>query len=190
MTFIEKIDSVVLKLFTKIAHAFQRLTGKTNYFLAKIGTTMVALNVGLDAVNYFYRIFPGRKTSGFMFTVSVVVLIGLFLDTMKLDNAERQHKDSEVKVAIKFIFPNSPVWRVFLLMFAYLSTVVLISIIRHGFDQSLLHTSVAPLFSYGLLFFCYFRVVEPLHPQKGKIKEWLEKFSLSPKPATAKSPTN
>ena len=59
MNFLERIDALILSFFTKISHKFQRLTGKTNFFLANIFLTLLAMFVAENVINFW---FPILKT--------------------------------------------------------------------------------------------------------------------------------
>ncbi|TSC74567.1 MAG: hypothetical protein G01um101444_253 [Parcubacteria group bacterium Gr01-1014_44] len=64
MNVLEWIDAKILSFFTKISHKFQRLTGRTNFFLANICLTVLAMQVVLRIVNYWFPVIT-QETTGF-----------------------------------------------------------------------------------------------------------------------------
>ncbi|MDP3697218.1 MAG: hypothetical protein Q8R55_04290 [Candidatus Taylorbacteria bacterium] len=56
MNFLQRIDALILSLFTKVSHKFQILTGRTNYFLAHCCLTLVALSVSVTILGFFFPI--------------------------------------------------------------------------------------------------------------------------------------
>lgn len=184
---LKTIDNFILGGFTKFAHAFQILTGKTNFFLAKIGTTMAALEVGIHAVNYFYPTLLGEKTNGLLFILYLWLLSILFRDTLNLDKAEKNASTSSEKVMIDRITNRgTPAYRLILVFLSLDATIRLVVSLLDKTTAHPIHTFTSPLFFYGLIIFYYFTAVDPLPPAKSKVRQWFEKLSLaSAKPVEA-----
>ena len=58
----EKIDSGILAACTKFSHALQRMTGLTNYFVAKIGVALVAVSLLLEVLNQLHPFLRIRNS--------------------------------------------------------------------------------------------------------------------------------
>lgn len=57
------IDAWILGICTKFTHHFQRTTGLTNYFPAKVGVAFVFIEIMISIMNYFHRFLELRDSS-------------------------------------------------------------------------------------------------------------------------------
>lgn len=165
------LDERLLKLCTRIAHAVQIWTGKTNFFIAKIGLILSTLPVTLRITNHFTRILHDT-TSGFEIAMWVLYLLAVISIMGKLDKADQRHKDSETKVMLKdLVVYTSPAYRIWMLFLTCLNLSTI--------DRSLLELLASSMvWACGYLIFLYFVSVDPLPPRKSKIREWVEGFSF------------
>jgi hypothetical protein len=168
---LRRLDEQLLKLCTRIAHTVQIWTGKTNFFVAKVGLILSVLPTTLRITNYFTRILHDT-TSGFALAMWIWYLLSIISLISRLDKADQKHKDSEVKVMVKdFETYSSPGLRIWILFLTCLNFQVI--------DQSLLDfLGSSKVCICGLLVFLYFVSVDPLTPRKSKIREWVEGFSF------------
>src|SRR3989344_4591652 len=103
MNIFERIDALILSFFTKISHRFQRLTGRTNFFLAKITIGLLGLSNIFFILNSFIPILNPPKTN-----LLIGVVIGGFWiyviskDWNKLKSAEDRSL-SEEQAKTRFI---------------------------------------------------------------------------------------
>lgn len=185
MNYFEVIDAMLLRSTTKFSHWFQRLTGRSNYFIAKIGVFISAITTLIEISNYFSQ-FLWRKTGFMILVFCVVINIMTFIEANALDKAD-ESLESETRVLHPLL--THSMWSRLLW--------VGISLNNTGIacQQLLIVKEFGPLdafvqvgLSYGTLIFYYFCEVEPLRPSKSKIREWLEKFSFTtPTPAEVES---
>jgi hypothetical protein len=187
--FLIALDSRLMYFCTKVAHAFQRLTGRTNFFIAKIGITMGAVAFTIGVTNYFRQVLPHK---GYLVSVIIglIALVVMTFDMMALDRADEQSQPSTERVMIPGITGRSRLWmRLAWFYFVCSDTIVLITaFVSLGVTLPwILEIAHSAGLSYGLFIFYYFIAVEPLKPQKGKIREWIESLSSSPALAPAES---
>ncbi|MDB5194706.1 MAG: hypothetical protein JWN50_720 [Parcubacteria group bacterium] len=165
MKHIRAIDAMVLRFCTKVAHAFQLLTGRTNFFIAKLGVLIASIAVTLGIANYFHPL-PHHPKSKLEMIFCILYMPVLISRALGLDEADRARSTSAEKTAIPGITNGSSFGvRATWLYFALWDT---FSIIYQM--QSPVYTIVDALWdvslSYGLMIFYYFIAVEPLRPPK------------------------
>ncbi len=179
MAFLHKVDDALLGLCTRVAHAFQMLTGKTNFFIAKVGITIAAATVVLDIGNHFYPILH-REDSGVMIAFGLMIIPFFYQDAMHLDEVDRSHL-SEERVAVKGHTDRSSfLKRIVWLFFSGSDTLYVFLMLYWIKDYKLIDSLDSLGYTYGVCIFYYFAAVEPLRPQKSKIRQWVEKFSSAP----------
>ena len=76
MKFWELIDDSVLKVCTRFSHWFQRKTGRTNFFIVKIGLFFLVLATMIHVMNYWWPVMR-LGTSAFEVFIFTIVLIDL-----------------------------------------------------------------------------------------------------------------
>lgn len=175
------LDTWLLALCTKFAHAFQRLTGKTNFFLAKIGIMIATLHMVIAMIDFWYPILLQEKTSLSKFLFELVLLILTYSTVYDLDKA-----DDEQQLSLERVMnPSLPnrydrygwVFRSLFLFFVVYDTGDVFFQSKHS-SLSTLEMLHSVSLSFGITVFNYFVIVEPLRPGKSKIKQWIEKLSF------------
>ncbi len=184
----ERIDQTVLILFTKFSHWFQVLTGKNNYFLARVSLMVVAMNFMLSILDYW---FPDLLDhSSYLITVIFMPFpiiyfwgyIGLLIECEK-----KSENPSDVLYQVPLplsrkIFEISRL--LFLAVFLLLEAPMIgVDIIR--WRHNVIFQSVWNLTFFFLTAVCYLVDVTPLPRGKSKIRKWLEGFTFKTKPAYA-----
>lgn len=172
MNFIKAIDAKILSFFTKISHKFQRLTGRTNFFLAKICLCVLALSVMVMVANYWFPLL-GRDGNIFSLIVSVVFIF-IARRMYYCDKAEDEVLTEE-KTNF-FAEDNNLMGRILLLFLSILDLfgfLMAINMPRGILIFKVLDCLYFPVYSA----FMYFIVVMPLPPGKSKIQEWAENIS-------------
>lgn len=184
MKLLAPIDNFLLGICTKIAHNFQILTGKTNFFIAKIGIFASSIDTLIVIANYFDQILV-RKTSLLSLIFNVFFNLALLLDAMGCERAEKTSNFSNERVIDPWLFLNlnhSERFRIIWFLLSVMETIrgyfCAISP-KHSFADVL----DAVLFPYGIAIFFYFIAIEPLSPRKSKIREWVDKLT----PTTTKT---
>lgn len=171
---LDRVDGAILKIFTKISHRFQRLTGKTNFFLAKCCMMINAIIILMYILNYWFPLLS-FKTPMFSTLVNVVVTALMFLIMSDCDTANNAAL-CEKKAKVNFGLFDYLVTRLFL--FINLFTVPWE--IQHALSvpQGIIVCNIlAATSAIWWYMFAYFIAVHPLPPAKSKIREWIESFA-------------
>lgn len=166
---IEWLDEKILSFFTKVSHRFQILTGRTNYFLAKICMFVAGAGATLQILNYFHQILAHR-TPLFLVVVYVGVIGYAVYRTLECDTFENDVLNRE-RISVD-IFSAEVALRVFFAFFTILSVPVVINEIfsARGILQTLLEI-VDAFYVPSVFAYWYLMSVTPLPPAQGKIKE-------------------
>ena len=169
MELFNKIDDAVLLWFTKISHQFQRLTGRTNFFLAKIGFVLGSLFLITGVSNYFFHIIPGHHDSILELIMFLVLTPLWFRDIRRCDEAEEKTLLSPTQAKL----PITPGIRLLCLAFAC-TDVIDIMFNSHSsyFIFEVLHKD----YGIALTIFLYFASVDLLPPSQSEVSQWLEAF--------------
>lgn len=174
MRFIKAVDEFVFKHITKFSHWFQRLTGKTCYFLAKIMFLLIISDFIIVACNYWIKILYVETI--FLQVVIAPLLIWILTDYVyMMDKSDRHlHKGNRTKLVTAFTI--LPAFRIIVLI---LSSLVFISLPGAYFAEkgfwlfNINHELVLIYIALG----AYFASVDPLPPGVSKIREWIESFN-------------
>lgn len=179
---LEKLDNFILAGCTKFSHWFQRLTGRTNYFLAKIGLILTVASISVSVISYVLPILPIKRPLWFVFLLGLIAIFEIGRMT-KLDKAEKNAMSSAEQT--KPFFNNTG--KVDRMIWFFLSgwSIIVTSTVT---PISVFVIIDSCFFPVGLLIFHYFIEVNPLPPCKSKIKEFSESISAFFSPAkTAKT---
>ena len=178
------LDEKILAFCTKFAHQVQWLTGRTNFFIAKIGIGITALAVLIDIANYFQQ-FLYAKTD-----VVTLIMFGLYPVFLVFKSHECDKADTAVsnsERALPKVSPmacESPAWRLFFVALSIFS-------LAHFSGSFAVMTyplleALSRCFALGIVVHDYFIMVVPLPPGTSKIREWLGKFKFTPAPEPAR----
>jgi hypothetical protein len=171
-----QVDDWLISKSTKFAHWFQRLTGRTNFFLAKLGLLICGINVVLVIANYFTQ-FLAIRTPLFVTFIYTLVLFLLVGYTVKLDEADRSQQQSEERAKVSITSSSALIWRMYWLINLLLQCPIAIL----TFEPTLvgiLKEICSIGFFLGMVIFHYFIVVDPLPPRKSRIRQWVENISF------------
>lgn len=193
MKYAYALDAAILAWFTGISHQFQRLTGRTNFFLAKLCLCGASTSILVFVLNYWMPLLS--VPSDLLFAIVMGIFLLYFLVRMRHAD-QMEERSSRINEHIRL--PEDWMLRNEFVPFpAYLTEIhQKNALARLGhlafctffFILSLYIDLVAP---GGLLFFkllkniyfpCmvasdYFMAVFPLPPGKSKIREWAESFA-------------
>lgn len=176
-----RIDKNILCFCTKFAHWLQEMTGKTNFFIAKIGIFGTSISVMMDIANYLNQFFA-IKTSFFGALISFIIWVGMFFDAVNLDKADKHAGVSEERVVLSPLTARtSPGRRILLIALSVFDTTLIFLNLNQKLNVVLFLVNMI-FFAYGLAIFYYFSAVEPLRPGKSKIRKWLEGLLFNPEP--------
>lgn len=171
MEFFSFLDAPILAFFTMVSHRFQWLTGKTNFFLAKIMIMWVAAGVIVEIGNYWFPVL-GRATDTFDLVIHAIFLFFTVTYAIDCDSAENL---SNKTPRIKFYFGpiiSSPVFRILALGVSVLGLTIWNFFAIGIFIFKLVELGVP----VGFVAFIYFVSVDPLPPGRSKVQELKENF--------------
>lgn len=187
MRFILAIDGTFLKFFNKIARAFARLTGKSNFFLAKTMMWVVIISAMTTTINYWLPILA-RKTNPFVVAVYGGAALLFLADLYRCDQAETATmNDKQTRIFSPVIY--SPIFRfttVFLSVITAPAAILDIVSSAGIMLAKILDNSYMPAFTA----FLYFASLDPPQMGKSKVREWAEGFAnlfRKPEPVPVKS---
>lgn len=173
--YLEILDERILALFTKFSHWFQRLTGRTNYFLAKVFLFVAVYCQLLVILNYWFRILTAPSNL-------VDIVLGSLLICTAAENAITADKaeshlfsEHETKPYIGvFVDKYVRIFAIAITIFGLATGAFLWSEVVQ--KRSLLLDTIVGLWWVYCLSAIYFASVDPLPPGKSKVRRWLEEL--------------
>ncbi len=173
METLKMLDSAILAFFTKIIHRVQIVTGKTNFFLAKLALCAVTIDVMILIFNYWFPLL-GEQTNA-IGTVLCILVFLLFISMMtKCDQAEQAAQSNN---PTKFMIEFPPFVR-FGWILCVSSIVFPTEIVRLMDANGIFIFKFWSLIgSIGFVAFIYLVNVHPLPPGKSKVREWIKSFA-------------
>src|SRR3989344_4942120 len=169
--FLVMIDDLYLKFFTVFSHWFQRLTGRTNFFLAKIAAAVVLAQVAVSIGNYFSPVLS-VKTDLFGLVMSGIATLILLMYFVGCDEAEaRAFRGNNSKYLISPLV-HERWFRLLSLIFVLFTSPFIPHFIFKALTQNsktwyfeMIDLLGAPAFTA----FLYLVNVDPMLPQKSKV---------------------
>lgn len=178
------LDGKILSLFTRFCHWFQRLTGRTNFWLARWAVAGGAMSV---MASFSAVISEFKKNHDivaiacllYMAYICVSFIPGLFLDGLA---CEKQDEDvlNEEKSIHKRIADKRNIYIRFVVC-CWVGSVTPV-ILSDLLDILAVARGSFPLFIW---IYVYLIAVNPLPPSTSKIGEWLKGLFTKSKPAEA-----
>jgi hypothetical protein len=168
MEFLERLDDRILMFFTNISHRFQRLTGRTNFFLAKVALFTHMFGAFISIANYWA---PLMSIESGVVDVVVFMMTSLFsiIIVIWCEYAEKTFQSSGN--LLKLEWPHSIKILVRPTIFFLRSFIVSVCFLAMQWIDVLIQSCL-----FGLVIGLYFVDVIPLPPGKSKIREWIELF--------------
>ena len=174
MSIIVFVDLFLIEnVFERFAHWFQRLTGKTNFWLANVSLLLIIFTVGMDSA---LDVAQGNMFGAFCLTFFSAITVPIFRFATYI--AERRSVPGMrngsaidpisifIRIAI-FLIPG--LYEISPVITDMTSQMPLsIRVIGHWVDL---------VQSCGFICFFYFMACTPLPPRKSKMKQWAEKLS-------------
>ncbi len=167
MDIITLVDTWLLTKFTKVSHAFQKLTGKTNFFLARWAILICAGGITLDVANYFHQ-FLFFPTFSVMMVLGIFVIVFLLMKALVYEKEEERVYSGEKTKRIEFY--ALPGWRVvYFCMSVMLIPATVMCVVKGSYPLlEVLRMGILPCAFLSE----YFLAVTPLPPCRGKIVEF------------------
>ena|ERR1700733_13506346 len=168
-----RLDRFILEqVFERFAHWFQRLTGKTNFWLAKLSRYVLVLSTVVDIVLRSMRDNVLDVAILVFFSVVFIPRFGMIIREMESRPLRGVRNDAAI----------SPIWmcaRMLAVLFLASSQIILVADMVYGVPFSR-HVGEYWLrqiefLSYDCLF--YFIACTPLPPGNSALKQWAEGFS-------------
>lgn len=164
-------DSTAMFICTRIAHAIQRFSGRTNYTIAQVGLGIEMASLAVDFLKPGWpELFPGNATTflplsaGFILW-DILQWAGCKINEGRLYECKALH-DME----------RPWIWRLYNAALVIVSAVKWWYVPHPYFLLSILDVWGA---SIGAAIFVYFVSVVPLPPQQSKLEEWSEARQLA-----------
>jgi len=174
-----KLDDWLLDLATKISHRFQKLTGKTNFFIARFFCLLYIVAILSFCTLGILNMFVAIMGKWFFFVIMPAFFFEVILKITLIKRTYHAEKMALDENPIR-TFEIGPGGRLFTL-----ATVIPFMLTA---SISILYGAVGCLVSFALALFYYFLEVVPLPRHKSKIREWIEKLIVALKPAPILTP--
>ncbi len=188
--FLYRVDEWIIAVLERFGHKFQLLTGKTNFFLAKLAL-MILLLCTLTRMVIKVSESKGFGTEAGLDFLTIVMMLTVIL----------WYYDSEERKAIvrlcdgmKNPMKIHPVYRTIRIMFftligsLRLMTILLLGIVwvrkGHMHWDLIIHPWYWEASEVSIFLWVYFEACDPLPPCSGKIQQLLMKFFAKLQPAT------
>lgn len=174
------IDAFVIRWFTRVAHAVQRRTGITNFWLARIALMVNCAAVAVMFISFFIPVLP-RRANVVEVLMLVYVAIGNTRLLRKLERMdERARKDTSARSVIDLGSWGTMSWRLFWLFVSALDVGAILAVVIVAIKGQHANTwpfeLVRNMWSPALFVVSYLIAVTPLPP--GAVRERRSLFSF------------
>ncbi len=178
----ELIDERILALFTKFSHWFQRLTGLTNFFLARIFLFLMVIETIVRILNYWFHLISRKTTITGVVVSSIMVLLSVLYLHYLHEADEQIYRDNPTKPLIQHLFESGSAGYALVFVRVISVFIIVLTLPAHvwfSFFEKPEKNVVWALETYvnfGLTYFIafvYFVLVDPLPPGKSKVRQWI-----------------
>jgi hypothetical protein len=175
----ERRDAALLRLFTTAAHAWQRATGKTSYWITGITSGAFALAAIINALDYWFPAILPTNTSLALMVVCCIAALGLVLVSADFFEADEEFRADptvlpEVSDSYRGTFDAYVrvlgVWWLPLVLFA-----CVVKFLDGRYFDALVSVCSFPMMVATM----GFGAVTPLPPCAGKFSEWVGSLRAS-----------
>jgi hypothetical protein len=187
MPIMEQVDYFLVENFQQFAHYFQRLTGRTNFWLAALAYKIHLLNLVIFIAVSVIKSVRNNKIAEELVFLILLFLIALGIGKITMLSVKRcEKKDRD------FFMDNQGLMNLNLIILSAHRIMVLLMTSVNLFGLGLVAFVLGmPEYMFILLFgifyviAIYFEACTPLPPGKSKVKEWLEAWKAKRKLVTA-----
>lgn len=177
MRLILTVDSALLSFFNKIVRAFARLTGRSNFFLAKIMMCISTSGAMIATANYWFPLLPIRSSLLFMIIMALVALLAI-------NNMVECDKAEDITLQDEQTKPMPPIYYTprIRMIYVILSIPWLFFVIPYCFNHEKgfwWAKMIFACYTLALTAYYYFIVLDPPQVGTSKIREWAEGFANS-----------
>ncbi|MDO8743305.1 MAG: hypothetical protein Q7J30_01995 [Candidatus Azambacteria bacterium] len=188
MRLTKAVDDFFLSFFTKISHNVYWLTGRTNFFLAKLALCVMVASVMVVIFNYWFPAMLGYRSAPFQVAACGLISMFCLADMVRCDKAEKSaFNDERVRMFNPLYYSpsNRVLWIFIANIMLFLAAFLFIINQWKGY---FIFNALDFAFSPAIVAFKYFISVDPPSPGKSKIREWIESLSAGFwKPALARA---
>lgn len=178
--FIKTVDGAIMGRLTKFAHWFQRITGRTSIFLAKMGILAILISLSIYIMSLILPILPYKITPLFAFVFGLVAIAEI-RQMSELDKAEDAFFSSAEKVKRSWMRSDFALRMILLGLSIY-------RMLELGFDKyptNAWRVATVAMSYFGLYFYYCFIDINPLPPCRSKLLTFIESLSLKPSIASS-----
>lgn len=172
MQFVTSVDNYFISLFTKFTIWFMWLTGRTNFFLAKIALCFMIASMMVLVMNYWFPVL-GSSTGAWHIMFAVIASISFLIELNQCDRAEK-NVFSNKRV---LFFIRTPTIRFIILMMSFTVIPWLLADIISEKKGILIFKIISDAYVIVFPAFLYLTSIDPPTPGKSKIREWAESFA-------------
>lgn len=174
MLLILAVDNALLSFFTKLARSFARLTGRSNFFLAKYMICIMIASAMVETMNYWIPLL-GRKITPLEVAFRGLFALLCLIDLNQCDKAEgAAFQERRVRVFSPILY--MPCFRIYITLSSFLT----IPIAVHYFTSAegmFLAKIISRSWGFAFVAYVYLITIDPPSVGKSKIQEWAEGFT-------------
>ena len=181
-----ELDTAILARFTKFSHWFQRLTGRTNFFLARICLMVLALSVLVGIVNFWFPVLT-HKTSSLSLFFNILWTVLISVDNKKIGEADDRAGVDDTPAKMIFFIRCPGFARVLFILFVFVGLAGTYGVLIDPKYKAVVRVFEILHNSFGAAIVCYYYLIDvtPLPPGKSKVRQWIEGLFSSLQPAEA-----
>lgn len=178
------LDNVILAFFTRISHAFQRLTGRTNFFLAMLAIIVMSISCIVAICDYWVPVLRNHHSNSFDVAINGFVLLTFVWHFQFCKMAEERAFSGDQTLLPWRPFASiekmglSGFLRVFSISSASIVTALFMAYeLRYPVEELFLFRFLYYMFLPALSMYLYLIAVHPMPPGKSKVQEWIESIA-------------
>ena len=163
---LEELDEWILHKCTQFSHQFQRLTGKTNFFIAKVFLSVVGCSAMVVVVNYWVPLLEHKSTL-FSCVLNVVIVLVEASRVKKCQENEDRLYDG---LTLNKLVGGGFYWRLIWVWLLIPDSITILFYSKSIFDI------LSNLFGPAMCGAVYFLAVTPLPPGTSKLGQMIERL--------------
>lgn len=176
--FVKQIDGIIMRWLTKFAHWFQKLTGRTSYFWAKVGLMFVLASVSIMIMGLVLPILPYKISPTIAFILGILAILEI-KHMANLDMAEDNFFSSGGKTKYSWL-RSDPFLRMMWLGFFI---VRILELIFDKYPTNIWRVALIVLMYFGMYIYYCFIDINPLPPCRSKLLNFIESITLKLSPS-------
>jgi hypothetical protein len=175
--FVKLDDFLMDEVFQKFVWWFQKIFGKTNFWLARVSCTIFIISAILVAATTLIK--QNSLLSAFFYVFWLLPLI-FFYENYRKDFKRNEEQLFEEGIQKK-VNERRIIWILPRILLIWITPFFVISNFIVYFKNGELLTLISEIiYNLSVLLVFYFASCTPLPPAKSKVKEWLESWQKKP----------